>query len=357
MKRIVLTGGGTAGHVTPNLAIIAALQREDWDIHYIGTANGIERELIEKVPGVTYHAVQSGKLRRYFDWKNFSDPFRVVAGAAQSARLIGKLKPDIVFAKGGFVSVPVVYGASLHRVPVLLHESDMSPGLANKLSMPFARKLCCTFPEAAALAGKKGVVTGTPLRGELFQGDRETGLRLFGFDDTRPVLMVIGGSSGARAINEALRRALPRILPCFHVLHICGKGNLDAGYNDMAGYCQTEYLNDELPHAYACASIMLSRAGSNVLCEILALHKPALLVPYPKGSTSRGDQVDNAASFEKRGLARVLQQEHMNEESLVKALFELYHDRGSILDAMEKESSADGVSNVMALIHEIVDKQ
>ena len=354
MKRIVLTGGGTAGHVTPNLAIIAALQREEWDIHYIGTANGIEKGLIEQVPGVTYHAVQSGKLRRYFDWKNFTDPFRVLAGAAQSARLIGKLKPDIVFAKGGFVSVPVVYGASLHHVPVLLHESDMTPGLANKLSMPFAKKLCCTFPEAAKLAGAKGVVTGTPLRKELFSGSWEKGLKLFGFDDTRPVLMVIGGSSGARAINDALRQALPKLLPCFHVLHICGKGNLDVELEGTPGYYQAEYLNDELPHAYACATIMLSRAGSNVLCEILALRKPALLVPYPKGSTSRGDQVDNAASFERRGLARVLQQEHMNEESLTNALFELYHDRGAILDAMGKESSADGVSNVMAQIHEIV---
>jgi len=352
MKKIVLTGGGTAGHVTPNLAIIAALQKENWEIHYIGTANGIERTLIEAVDGVHYHTVQSGKLRRYFDWKNFTDPFRVIAGAFQSARLIGKIKPDIVFAKGGFVSVPVVYGAGLHRVPVLLHESDMTPGLANRLSMPLARKLCCTFPEAAALAGSKGVVTGTPLRSELFKGSREKGLKLFGFDDTRPVLMVIGGSSGARAINEAVRQALPKLLPCFHVLHVCGKGNLDAELEGTKNYRQVEYLNDELAHAFACASVMLSRAGSNTLCEILALNKPALLVPYPKGSTSRGDQVDNAASFQRRGLARVLEQEHMNEESLTKAIFELYHDRGRILDAMKKETSSDGVSNVMALIHE-----
>ena len=350
MKKIILTGGGTAGHVTPNLALIPALLREGWEVHYIGTKNGMERGLIEPLEGVTYHAVKSGKLRRYFDLKNFTDPFRVLAGAAESAHLVRKIKPDIVFSKGGFVSVPVVYGASLHHVPVLVHESDMTPGLANKLSTPFAKAVCCTFPEAAKQAGKKGVVTGTPMRKELFEGSFEEGLKRFGFNDSRPVLMVTGGSSGAQAINKALRAALPHLIESFQILHLCGKGNLDMSLAGSKNYRQVEYLTDEMKDAYACASVVISRAGSNTLCELLALRKPTLLIPYPMGA-SRGDQILNAKSFESRGLARVLMQENMTPETLTDAIVEVYKERGTLIDAMERESSSDGVANVMALIH------
>ena len=351
MKKIILTGGGTAGHVTPNLALIPALRAEGWEIHYIGTENGIERRLIEAVDGVTYHVVKSGKLRRYFDLKNFTDPFRVIAGSFQSAALVRKIRPDIVFSKGGFVSVPVVYGAFLSGVPVLLHESDMTPGLANRISAPFARALCCTFPEAAATAGKKGRVTGTPLRSELFSGDRETGSKLFSLDNSRPVLMVVGGSSGAQAINKALRAALGTLTECFQVLHLCGKGNLDPELEGTPHYHQYEYLDAEMSHAYACADVLISRAGSNTLCEILALRKPALLIPYPK-EASRGDQILNARSFEQRGLARVLMQEDMTPETLAGSIIDTYKNRGPLIDAMERESSSDGVANVMQLIHQ-----
>ena len=350
MKRIVLTGGGTAGHVTPNLALIAALRKEGWEIHYIGTANGMERGLIEPLEGVTYHAVKSGKLRRYFDLKNFTDPFRVLQGAFQAASLMRQIRPDIVFSKGVFVSVPVVYGAWLHHVPVLLHESDMTPGLANRLSTPLAVKVCCTFPEAAAHIGKKGVVTGTPLRTDLFSGRYEDGLKRFGFTDSRPVLMVTGGSSGAQAINAALRKALPALTECFQVLHLCGKGNLSADFEGAANYRQVEYLNDEMKDAYACASVVISRAGSNTVCELLALKKPMLLIPYPK-EASRGDQILNARSFESRKLAHVLMQEDMTPETLTAAVIDTYKDRGALIDNMERETSADGVKNVMALIH------
>jgi UDP-N-acetylglucosamine--N-acetylmuramyl-(pentapeptide) pyrophosphoryl-undecaprenol N-acetylglucosamine transferase len=351
LKRIVLTGGGTAGHVTPNLALIPSLLREGWDVHYVGTAEGIERRLVEAVPGVTYHVVSTGKLRRYFDVKNLTDPLKVMKGAGQSLMLLRKLRPNLVFAKGGFVSVPVVYGAAMLRIPVLLHESDMTPGLANKLAVPFAKKLLCTFPEAAKLAGSKGLYAGTPLRLELFQGSREKGLKLFGFRDDRPVLMVVGGSSGAQAINRALRQALPNLTAGFQVLHLCGEGNLDSNLEGTPGYCQREYLNEEMPHAYAVADVLISRAGSNTLSEILALRKPSLLIPYPK-SASRGDQILNAQSFEARGLARVLYQEDMTPESLRQRVVEVYKDRGSLIDAMEKEPSANGLKNVMKSIRE-----
>ncbi|MDO4546738.1 MAG: undecaprenyldiphospho-muramoylpentapeptide beta-N-acetylglucosaminyltransferase [Clostridia bacterium] len=351
MKRIVLTGGGTAGHVTPNIALIRPLLKEGWEIHYIGSNDGMERALIEEIGSVAYHPISVGKLRRYADVKNLTDPFRVVAGIDQSRRIIGKIKPNIVFAKGGFVSVPVVYAASMHRVPVLIHESDFTPGLANRLSKPFAKRVLCTFPEAAEAIGKKGTYAGTPLRPELFRGKRDVGLKLFKFSDDRPVLMVIGGSSGAQAINHALRKALPMLCGSFQILHVCGKGNVDSSFDGTPRYCQREYLNEELPHAYAAADIMLSRAGSNTLSEILALNKPSLLVPYPKGA-GRGDQILNARSFEQRGFAKVLMQEDMTGDVLAKLIVDVYKNRGSLIEAMEKEPSGDGLAEVLKYIHQ-----
>ncbi len=351
MKRIVLTGGGTAGHVTPNLALIPALLNEGWDVHYIATKDGIEKKLLAQVPNVTYHEVHTGKLRRYLDIKNLSDPFRVLRGIAEAALIIRKLKPNIVFSKGGFVSVPVVYGAALNRVPVLAHESDMTAGLANKLAAPFCKKILCTFPEAAGTAGTKGCYVGTPMRASLFTGRRESGLKRFGFSGSRPVLMITGGSSGAAAINRTVRQALPRFTQFFDVLHLCGEGNLVTELDGTKGYCQVEYLNEEMPDAYAMADVIISRAGSNTVCEILALRKPSLLIPYPS-DVSRGDQVLNAESFEKRGLARVLQQADMTPDTLFEHLKNTYRDRGQLIDAMEKEPNENGVKAVMEYIRQ-----
>ena len=355
MKRIVLTGGGTAGHVTPNLALIPRLQADGWDIHYIGAENSVEQKLIQEVHGVTYHAVTCGKLRRYFDPKNFSDPFRVVKGMVQAAHIIGQLKPNVVFSKGGFVSVPVVYGAKLHGVPIVAHESDMTPGLANKLSTPLAKVVCCTFPEAAKLSGKKGVYTGTPIRTEILNGDHAHAMRAFHLDAGRPVLLVVGGSSGAQAINRMVVEALPRLLETFQVVHLCGRGNLEPELEGTAGYRQFEYLNEGMADAYACADVLISRAGSNTLCEILALRKPALLIPYPKAA-SRGDQILNAESFEARGLSRVLMQEDMTVESLVDGVVDLYRDRGELYEKMSLESSANGTENVLREIYKYAKK-
>lgn len=355
MKRIVLTGGGTAGHVTPNLALIPRLQADGWEIHYIGAENSVEQQLVSGIPGLTYHAVACGKLRRYFDPKNFSDPFRVVKGALQAAHIIGQLKPDVVFSKGGFVSVPVVYGAKLHGVPIVAHESDMTPGLANKLSTPMAKAVCCTFPEAAKLSGKKGVYTGTPIRTEILNGSAERGRQRFHFEPGRPVLMVVGGSSGAQAVNRMVTAALPQLLETFQVLHLCGRGNMDYALEGTKGYTQVEYLNEEMADAYACADVLISRAGSNTLCEILALRKPALLIPYPKAA-SRGDQIMNAESFAARGLSRVLMQEDMTVETLVDGVVNLYRDRGEIYERMRKEPSANGTENVLREIYKFAKK-
>ena len=352
MKKIVLTGGGTLGHVTPHLALIPRLKEAGYEIHYIGTENGMEAPKMRAVKGVTYHAVKSGKLRRYHDWKNFTDPFRVIAGAFQSARLMGKIRPDVVFSKGGFVAVPVVFGAWLHRIPVLCHESDLTPGLANKLCKPFATRFATTFPECAEALGKKAEMTGTPLRPELFHGSREKGLELLGFDGQKPVLLMMGGSSGAQSVNFCLRQALPRLTGDFDIAHICGKGNLDAELEGTAGYKQIEFLDAELPDVLACTDFVLSRAGANALCEFQALGRPMLLIPYPKGA-SRGDQILNAKSLEKRGLCRVLLQENMTPDSLVKAVGETWADREKLTAALKDAPPADGTNRVLEMIEEI----
>ena len=352
MKKIVLTGGGTLGHVTPHLALIPRLKEAGYEIHYIGTENGMEAPKMRAVEGVTYHTVKSGKLRRYHDWKNFTDPFRVIAGAFQSARLMGKIRPDVVFSKGGFVAVPVVFGAWLHRIPVLCHESDLTPGLANKLCKPFATRFATTFPECAEALGKKAEMTGTPLRPELFRGSREKGLDLLGFDGQKPVLLMMGGSSGAQSVNYCLRQALPQLTADFDIAHICGKGNLDTELEGTAGYKQIEFLDADLPDVLACTDLVLSRAGANALCEFQALGRPMLLIPYPKGA-SRGDQILNAKSLEKRGLCRVLLQENMTPDSMVKAIGETWADREKLTAALKDAPPADGTNRVLEMIEEI----
>ncbi len=352
MKKIVLTGGGTLGHVTPHLALIPRLKEAGYEIHYIGTENGMEAPKMRSVEGISYHAVKSGKLRRYHDWKNFTDPFRVIAGAFQSARLMGKIRPDVVFSKGGFVAVPVVFGAWLHRIPVLCHESDLTPGLANKLCKPFATRFATTFPECADALGKKAEMTGTPLRPELFRGSREKGLALAGFEGQKPVLLMMGGSSGAQSVNACLREALPRLTGEFDIIHICGKGNLDPSLDGTPGYRQIEFLDADLPDVLACTDLVLSRAGANALCEFQALGRPMLLIPYPKGA-SRGDQILNAKSLEKRGLCRVLLQENMTADTLTEAIKGTWEDREALSEALKNAPPADGTQRVLEMIQEI----
>lgn len=348
MKRIVLTGGGTAGHVTPHLALLPHLQERGYDIHYIGAQGSIEQQMMA-MPGVTYHPISVGKLRRYFDLKNLSDPFRVMKGVFQSIGLMGKLRPDVVFSKGGFVAVPVVIAAWLRRVPAVAHESDITPGLANRISARFVKKIAATFPECTQALGKKGVLTGTPLRPQLFFGSRQEGLRIAGFEGVKPVLLMMGGSQGAQSVNAALRAALPDILPHMDVFHLCGQGNLEPGLEGAPGYFQKEFMTDDLPHALAAADLVLSRAGANALCEFQALQKPMLLVPLPR-SASRGDQILNAKSYEHRGLAHVLLQEDMNKDSLVHALLALQQAAPALKEALKKAPPADGTEGVLMLI-------
>lgn len=233
MKRIILTGGGTAGHVTPNIALLPRLKELQYDIHYIGSYNGIEKELIEQF-GIPYHGIATGKLRRYFSLQNFTDPFRVLKGMNEAKKLVKILKPDVIFSKGGFVSVPVVLSGKRCRVPVIIHESDMTPGLANKLSLSAATKVCCNFPETLELLPDgKALLTGSPIRQELLTGDKFKAREFLGFTSDKPVILVVGGSLGAVAVNEAVRAVLPKLLKSYQVIHLCGRGKLDESLKEI----------------------------------------------------------------------------------------------------------------------------
>lgn len=353
MKRIILTGGGTAGHVTPNIALVPELKKKGFDIRYIGSYNGMEKGLIEDI-GIPYYGISSGKLRRYFDIKNFSDPFKVVKGYFEARKLMRKLKPSVVFSKGGFVTVPVVLAAKHKGIPVIIHESDMTPGLANKLSLPSASKVCCNFPETLKhLPEGKAVLTGSPIREELFQGDKEKGLAFCGFDHSKPVLLIMGGSLGSVAINNAVRGQLDTLLETFQIAHLCGKGNLDSSLEGKKGYAQFEYVSDELRDLFACTDLMISRAGANAICEILALRKPNILIPL-SAQASRGDQILNAASFEKQGYSAVLQEEDVNEKTLLDAVNEVYEHRDQYIEHMNQSKLADPIKTILDLIDEVM---
>lgn len=350
-KKIVLTGGGSAGHVTPNIALIPALKKAGFEIFYIGSYNGIEKKLIEDY-NIPYFGISTGKLRRYFDPKNFSDPFRVLKGFTEAITLLKKIRPDIIFSKGGFVSVPVVRAASVLRIPYIVHESDMTPGLANKLSFSGAAKICCNFPETMRLLpAEKAVLTGTPIREELGMGSRKAGLELCGFTDDKPVLMVIGGSLGAQSVNETVRFALPRLLPDFNVVHICGKEKMDNLKLSVPGYKQFEYVKNELKDIFAMADLVVSRAGANSICELLALKKPNILIPLSTKNT-RGDQMLNARSFESQGFSMVIDNDELDEDILVETIEDLYENREKFLENMSKSSLHSATDAIVSIILE-----
>ncbi len=352
MKKIILTGGGTAGHCLPNIALIPSLKEAGFDISYIGSYEGIERTIAEK-NGLPYYGISSGKLRRYFDLKNISDPFRVIKGYFESKRLLKELHPDVVFSKGGYVSVPVVKAAKKLKIPVAIHESDITPGLANRLSFSSAEKVCCSFKSTMELLPeKKAEFTGTPIRKALLSGNRDKALCFTGMESGKPFLMVIGGSLGAQSVNEAVRSALPELLKRYNVIHLCGRGKTDPSFDRTSGYIQYEYIDEELSDLYALADIVISRAGANAVFELLALKKPNILIPLP-GKSSRGDQLLNARAFEEASYSFLLQQEDLTKESLVSAVDEVYEKRDSYIRAMEKAPEQDAIEKICNIIKEI----
>lgn len=352
MKKIIMTGGGTAGHVTPNIALMPALRNEGYEISYIGSYEGIEKRLIEE-QGVPYYGISSGKLRRYFDPKNFSDPIKVIKGYVQSVRLLKKLRPSVVFSKGGFVSVPVVLAARHCKIPAIIHESDLTPGLANRLAIPGADRVCCNFPETLKFLPKeKAVLTGSPIRQELLKGNARHAFSLCRFSDcNKPVILVVGGSSGSRAINTAVRGLLPELVKFYNIIHLCGKNNLDETLHGVPGYAQFEYASQELSDLFALSDLVISRAGANAICELLALRKPNILIPL-SAEASRGDQILNASSFQSQGFSYVLQESELTNTALLEAIEHVFDKKDEYVKAMEGSSSRNSIDTIVGLILE-----
>ena len=352
MKRIILTGGGTAGHVTPNIALLPRLKELGYDIQYIGSYNGMEKGLIEPL-GIPYHGISSGKLRRYFSLQNFTDPFRVLKGFGKAKKLIKELQPDVIFSKGGFVTVPVVMAGKKCKVPTIIHESDMTPGLANKISIPAATKICCNFPETLEhLPKEKAVFTGSPIRQELLTGNADAALKFCGLSAGKPVILIIGGSLGSVVVNNAVREILPDLLKDFHVIHLCGKGKVDDSLKSLEGYVQFEYIKSELKDLFSLADVVISRAGANAICELLALHKPNLLIPL-SANASRGDQILNARSFERQGFSKVLEEEELNKSTLLDSLQTLFRDKESYIKAMQQSNQQNSIDTIIELIESV----
>jgi UDP-N-acetylglucosamine--N-acetylmuramyl-(pentapeptide) pyrophosphoryl-undecaprenol N-acetylglucosamine transferase len=357
MPSIVFTGGGTAGHVSPNIALIDELNQKGWEIAYIGSATGVEKEMLKPL-GVRFHGISSGKLRRYFSVKNLFDPFKIMLGIVQSFFLLNKLKPHVVFSKGGFVAFPVVVGAWLNRISVIAHESDTSPGLATRLCLPFAKKMCLTFETSKKYFKNKHKieVTGTPIRKQLFEGKALRGLERCGFNTQKPCLLVIGGSLGSGAINNRIREALPQLTQNYQVVHLCGKGKEDLSLKGIEGYQQFEYANEELADFFAMASVVVSRAGANSLYEILALGKLHVLIPL-SAQVSRGDQIQNAQYFQKLGISSVIEEGSLNTPLLLQTLSDLEKKRNEIEDKINQLKIKSATKKIVAIIEEQIHDQ
>lgn len=347
--KIIMTGGGTAGHVTPNLALVPSLEKEGFEVKYIGSKDGIEKEIIRN-KNIPYFEISSGKIRRYFDLKNFSDPFKVLKGVFEARKVLSKEKPDVVFSKGGFVSVPVVIAASIKGIPVVAHESDITPGLANKIASPFCNKLCVTFRESLKyVKSKKGVLTGSPIRDEIFKGSKLLGLKSCGFTGNKEILFIMGGSLGSKVVNDVIRGNLKELLERFDIIHICGKGNLDKSLENKTGYKQFEFVSEELPNLMATADYIVSRAGANSIFEFLALNKPTLLIPLSK-KASRGDQILNANSFKREGYSLVIEEEEITNESFMNKIKELTNNKKELIQNMKKGRGKVGNEAVLEAI-------
>ncbi|MBD3948376.1 undecaprenyldiphospho-muramoylpentapeptide beta-N-acetylglucosaminyltransferase [Tuanshanicoccus lijuaniae] len=349
MKRIAFTGGGSIGHVSVNIALIPYFQKKGYETFYIGSKNGIEKEMISELENVPYYAISSGKLRRYFDLKNFSDPFKVMKGIADAVHILKRERPDFVFSKGGFVSVPVAMAAKLLKIPIVLHESDVTPGLANKISIRFANHIFTTFEQTAEhLPENLATPIGSIIRDNLFSGDKEKGLQLSGFSKEKPILLVMGGSLGSKVINDAIRTNLEQLLSHYQIIHLTGKGLIDNSLQ-RPGYQQYEFVTNELNDILAMTDLVVSRAGSNSIFEFLALKIPMLLIPL-SGQASRGDQLLNAAYFEKQGYALVLEEEAVTSQTLMEQLSKLEQQSPEIKAMMATYNTQTSLDDFYQLI-------
>lgn len=359
---VLVTGGGSGGHVLPTLPVIENLLARDVEVHFVGTTTGFEESLLapliasgEAAAGASkrkgkavYHGIATGKLRRYLSLANLADCFRVPLGVWQAWGLIGRVRPDVVFSKGGFVSFPVVLSAWLRRVPVVAHESDLTAGLANRLAAPFVTSLCVNF-NANGTGKRRVVTTGTPLRADLRQGDGARGRARLGVNNDKPLLLIVGGSLGAARLNEVVRDALAALLETYVVVHVCGPGKLDSARADIPGYVQLEYVDAGWGDVIAAADLVVSRAGAGALYEWLALGKPHLLVPLSK-QTSRGDQIENAAFAKAQGWSLVIEEPALAAVTLREGVAMLADQASRIRERLATFQARD---SVRLIVHEL----
>ncbi|MED0938859.1 undecaprenyldiphospho-muramoylpentapeptide beta-N-acetylglucosaminyltransferase [Bacillus mobilis] len=351
-KKILFTGGGTAGHVMINMVLIPKFMEKGWGVEYIGSQNGIEKLLVQNVK---YNSISTGKLRRYWDWENFKDPFKIIKGCIQSYKLMKRIKPDVIFSAGGFVSVPVVIGAWMNKVPVIIREPDSTLGLANKIALPFTTKLCTTFPQTGEnVSNEKKVYVGPIVREEIERGNVLRGRSYCKFQQDKPVLLIMGGSQGAQWINNMVRKSLETLLLNFNIVHMCGKGKVDSSIG-MEGYMQFEYIGEELPHILNMASVVVSRAGSTAISELLFLKKPMLLIPLTN-SSSRGDQVLNAEYFSRQGYAEVILQDKVSMNVFIHVVNKLYTNKERYIQNMTgyTKTNDEGIHQLIDIINEVV---
>lgn len=354
MKTIVLCGGGTAGHVMPNLALLPKLKEHFDKIYYIGSHNGIEKEIIKTHPEIEYYPITTVKLIRSLTFKNLTIPFKLVKGYFDAKKILEKIKPTIIFSKGGYVSVPVTFAAKKLNIPVVAHESDFNLGLANKLILKTCKKMCCSFEETAKKLGNKGVFTLSPIREQLFLGNRQQAFKTCKFTSLKPTILVIGGSLGATAINEIIFKTAENLTKKYNIIHIVGKGNLNKKIN-LQNYYQIEFTPN-IENYFALADMVISRAGSNAINEFLVLNKPMLLIPLPKGN-SRGDQILNAECFTKNGFAITLNQDELTEENLLKKITELKISTNKIKEKQKPYFHKNGTNNVLSVILESINEK
>lgn len=349
MKKIALTGGGTAGHITPNFALVPELKKRGFEVIYIGSNDGMDKKIVEK-RNIPFFGITADKLRRYFDLKNLVMPINVIKGISEAKKILKENKVDIIFSKGGFVAVPVVVAASQLKIPVISHEADFTPGLANKIALPLSKKICCNFEETVKLLKGKGEWTGCPIRSEILNGSRKKGLETFNFKNEKPIIFVTGGSLGSKYINDLIRNNIEEITKDFNVIHSCGKGKLDNKIN-VEGYQQYELLTYDLPDVFAATDYIISRAGANAIFEFLALKKPNLLIPLSL-KASRGDQILNAKSFMKKNYSLVLLEEDQDAhpELFFKKIDELVERKDDMIKAMSEATENDAINNICNII-------
>lgn len=335
MTTIAFTGGGTVGHVSVNLSLIPTALSQGYEALYIGSKNGIEREMIEsQLPEIKYYPISSGKLRRYISLENAQDVFKVLKGILDARKVLKKEKPDLLFSKGGFVSVPVVIAAKSLNIPTIIHESDLTPGLANKIALKFAKKIYTTFEETLNyLPKEKADFIGATIREDLKNGNAHNGYQLTSFNENKKVLLVMGGSLGSKKLNSIIRENLDALLQQYQVIHLTGKGLKDAQVK-KSGYIQYEFVKEDLTDLLAITDTVISRAGSNAIYEFLTLRIPMLLVPLGLDQ-SRGDQIDNANHFADKGYAKAIDEEQLTAQILLQELNEMEQERTRIINNMK----------------------